>query len=169
MRASLFAVLALVLFVTVGAFADDTKVTLTDVHICCGKCADAIVAAGKASGATVTADKESKKVEIVAKDTATAQAAADAIVAAGFIGKSDNKDVVIKPAAVGEGKVTSLDLTTHNCCPKCTKAIDAAAKTAAGVTSTTAVAKEPKFSIKGDFDAAAAGKAMNDAGFQVSK
>ena len=167
MRAHVIAVLALA-FVSVGAFAD-TKVTLSDVHICCKSCADAIAAAVQPSGATATADKETKKVEIVAKDVATAQAAVDALSAAGFIGKSDNKDVVVKPAAVGDGKSKSLDLTTHNCCAKCTKAIDAAAKTAAGVTDVTATPKDPKITVKGDFEEKAAAKALNDAGFQVKK
>jgi len=167
MRAHVIAVLALS-FVCVGAFAD-TKVTLSDVHICCKSCVDAIVAAGKPSGATVTADKETKKVEIVAKDVATAQAAVDALSAAGFLGKSDNKDVVMKPMDVGSGKATSLDLTTHNCCAKCTKTIDAAAKSAAGVKEVAATPKDPKISVKGEFETKDAGKALNDAGFQVKK
>ena len=161
-------VLALVLFAMANVSAEE-KVTVSGVHLCCKSCVDAIEAAGKTSGATVTGDKETKTVVVVAKDKKEAQAALDAISAAGYYGTSDSKEIVMKPAAVGDGKSTGLEVTTHNCCAKCTKAIVADASSTAGVTGTEATPKDPKIKIQGSFETSAAVKSLNDGGFQLNK
>lgn len=166
MRFLALAVMALVCSVA-SISAAETKITLSDVHLCCQSCVKGVAAATKDTGATVTADMETKKVTIVGKDEKEAQAAVDALSTSGFYGKSDNKDIAMKPASVGEGKVKELAVTTHNCCPKCTKALNAVAKPE-GVTELAATPKDPAITIKGDFDAKAEGKAMNDAGFQLN-
>lgn len=167
MKALAFSILALVLSVA-SLSAAETKITLSGVHLCCKSCVKGVEEAAKASGATVTADMETKKVSIVAKDDKEAQAAVDAISAAGYYGASDNANVKMAPASVGDGKVKDLAVTTHNCCAKCTKAIDAAAKTAPGVTEVAATPKDNNITVKGEFDAKAEAKAMNDAGFQLN-
>lgn len=168
MRFLALAVMAVV-FSVASISAAEAKVTLSGVHLCCGSCVKGVAAATKDTGATVTADMETKKVVIVGKDEKEAKAAVDALSTAGFYGVSDNKDIAMKPAEPTEGKVKSMDFSTHNCCPKCTKAIDAVAKKAEGVTEVAATPKEPAVSVKGDFDAKAEAKVMNDAGFQVNK
>src|SRR6185295_2991863 len=108
--------------------------------------------------------------KITAKDAASAQKAVDALAAAGYHGKTDNAEIVMKDnSGAPEGKVTRLEITgIHNCCDACTEDIEKAVKGVAGVKSDTAKAKVTTFAVEGDFDAKAVVKALNDAGFHAT-
>jgi copper chaperone CopZ len=73
-----------------------TKVTLSDVHICCVTCQEAIEhAVLGVKGANVSVDRDTYSVAISANDDAVVQAAVNAVANAGFYGKSDNNKVAI--------------------------------------------------------------------------
>src|SRR6478672_8982621 len=90
--ASLFALTAF----SAAAAAADTTVTLSNVHLCCGKCITGAEAALKpVTGAKADISAPDKTITITAPDNATAQKAVDALTAAGYFGKSSND--AIKP------------------------------------------------------------------------
>ncbi|MBK8816898.1 MAG: hypothetical protein IPN42_15935 [Methylococcaceae bacterium] len=144
-----------------------TKVTLSDVHICCISCQEAIEhAVLGVKGANVNVDRDNNKVAISASDDSIAQAAMDAVANAGFYGKSDNDKVAIKAAAV-DGKSSNAEFSSfHNCCGGCSAALEDAVKSIAGVQTVT-VSKRSCL-VKGDFNVASVLKAINKAGFSAS-
>jgi copper chaperone CopZ len=161
--------LVLGLGIQVGNGAEVT-VKLTDMHICCGGCTNAIVKATKdLGGAKVAVDQDSEEVTITADDKEAAQKAVDAILGAGYHAKTDSKEVTITDdSGAKAGNVKRLTVSgAHNCCGACNVSIVGALKSVAGVTANTAKAKQPSFVVEGDFDAQAVVKALNDAGFHV--
>jgi len=153
-----------------GAAQAETTVKLTGMHICCGGCTKAIVAATKdLVGAKVAVDQDSEEVTITADSKEAAQKAVDAIIKAGYHGKTDSTDVkVADDSGAKAGNVKRLTVSgAHNCCGACTVAIKGALKEVSGVTADTCKAKQTSFVVEGDFDAQAVVKALNDVGFHV--
>jgi copper chaperone CopZ len=158
------------LLLAAGAARAETKVELTGVHLCCPNCvkaADAILS--KVDGVKGTCDRQAKTVTISAPDAKTAQKAVDALVAGGFHGQPDSKDVTIKDdSGAAKGKAKSVTVSgAHNCCPMCCKALKETVKKVDGVTGDTAMPKAKMFEVSGDFDVAELVKALNAAGFHV--
>ncbi len=152
-------------------FAGETTVVVSHVHLCCKSCVDGVTQALKdVADVKFVIEKDTEKVTLTAKDNASAQAAVDAMAGAGYQGSTDSKDVVMKDnSGAPEGKVKKLEVSNiHNCCGKCTTAIEKAIKSVPGVASTTAKPKITSFSVEGDFDAKAVVKALNDAGFHAT-
>jgi copper chaperone CopZ len=147
----------------------ETKVELKNVHLCCGACVKAVGNVLKKEGVQGKCDQKARTVTITAADDKAAQKAVDALAAAGFHGDTGSKSVAVKDdSGVKAGKVKSLTLTgIHNCCRLCCKTIKATVKKVEGVTEDDAEPKVNTFTVKGDFDAAALVKALNDAGFHV--
>jgi copper chaperone CopZ len=150
--ACLFAMGALL----VSARAADVTTKITDVHLCCKSCVTLAQksVADNVPGATAVADQESDTITVTGPDTATVQKAADALVKAGYFGKSSNADIKISTDTGATGNmVQTLDVSNvHLCCPKCAKAVTDALTAVPGVKSTTGVAKDAKtFQVKGDF------------------
>jgi copper chaperone CopZ len=148
----------------------EVTVKLTNMHICCGGCTKAIVAATKdLAGAKVEVDQDSEEVTIKAESKEAAQKAVDAIIGAGYHAKTDSADVKIADdSGAKAGNVKRLTVSgAHNCCGACNVAIKGALKGVSGVTADTAKPKQPSFVVEGDFDAQAVVKALNDAGFHV--
>jgi periplasmic mercuric ion binding protein len=153
-------------FLSYAAFAV-TKVTLSDVHICCVTCQEAIEhAALGVKGANVSVDRDTNKVSISASDDSIVQAALDAVANAGFYGKSDNDAVAMKPSAVDEKSSSAEFAGFHNCCGGCSSSLEEAVKSIAGVQTVT-VSKRSCL-VKGDFNVASVLKAINNAGFSAS-
>src|SRR5204863_1771721 len=100
-------------------------------------------------GVQATVEKENALVKLTAKDAASAQKAVDALAAAGYHGKTDNKEIAMKDnSGAPDGKVTKLELTgIHNCCDACTEDIDKAVKAVAGVKSDSAKEKVTTFNV----------------------
>jgi copper chaperone CopZ len=111
-------------------------------------------AVSKAKGVTAAVDKDAGTVTLTAADKAAAQGAADALVAAGYYGKSDSADMSLKDTSgAKDGKVSSLTVNdVHLCCDKCVKAVNAALGKVTGVTGNTAEKKATSFEVKGDFN-----------------
>lgn len=144
-----------------------TKVTLSDVHICCSTCQEAIEhAVLGVNGANVRVDRDAKTVAISASDDTVAQKALDAVAIAGFYGKSDNDKVGMK-AEASDGKLASAELVGfHNCCGGCSSSVEEAVKSVIGVKAAT-VSKRSCL-VKGDFNGVSVLKAINNAGFSAS-
>jgi len=151
----------------------ETKLEVKGVHICCPMCEKAIGKILGDAGVKGTCSKDTKTVSITADDAAGAQKALDGLAAAGFHGDTGNKLLAIRDDSgtlanpkKPPPKVTSLTIKgVHNCCAGCTKGIKAALAKAEGYESDDLKDKETKVTVKGNFDAAAVIKALNDGGY----
>lgn len=147
--------------------AADVSVKLTDVHLCCQSCVKGVKkAVTKVDGVAVEADREASIVTVTGPDAATVQKGVDAIVAAGYFGKSSDPAFTIA-AATGakDQKVQSLELQgVHLCCPKCVTAVNKAVGGVEGVKGTTAVKNAKTFTVTGDFNDKQVFEALQKAG-----
>lgn len=145
---------AIALALTVSSRAAEVSTKLSNVHLCCKSCVKGVEkAVADVKGATVAADQDSETVTITGADKATVQKAADALVAAGYYGKSSNPDirVVSRTGAKGD-KVQTLKLEkVHLCCGKCVSTVDKALKDVPGVKEHTAKKNAESFEVTGDF------------------
>jgi copper chaperone CopZ len=164
---SLLGVLGLMLLVR-GAAAE-TKVTISDTHLCCGQCLRAVDATLKdMPGVKQTSSQQAKTIEITADNDEAAQKAIDALATAGFYGKLNNDKLKFKPVQAADATVEKLELTgIHNCCGQCTNAIKKAVTEVSGVTGTDIKNRETSFAVEGKFKAGEVVKALLDAGFYV--
>jgi copper chaperone CopZ len=138
-----------------GLTANAATVTITDVHICCGGCVKGVAAAeADITGLTATADEDASTVTLTANDTATLQKGADALVAAGYFGKSSDPSIKIDADTGAKNqKVPSITIEhLHLCCGKCVKAVNEALATVPGVTGNTAAKGARSFEVTGDFN-----------------
>jgi copper chaperone CopZ len=170
MKFPLSLAVAVALALLAGSAFAETKVTLSKTHLCCGQCVKAVEKVLETAKVKGTASQEESKVEFTAADDKAAQKVLDDLAAAGFHGVSSSQEIKIKDdSGVKEGKVKSLTLKgIHNCCGSCNNSIKKAVKTVAGVASEDAKPRSSTLTVKGDFDAAALVKALNDAGFHVT-
>jgi copper chaperone CopZ len=150
--------------------ADDkavSKVTLTDMHICCKSCQTAIEkAVANVPEAKCKVDTGSESTVITANNNQSLQKAVDEILKAGFAGKADNKDIKIAPIKVSDEKVAKLEIEhVHNCCSKCTDTLKDVLKDVKGVKSSTLANKKTSFVVEGDFAPSDVVKALVKAGF----
>jgi copper chaperone CopZ len=147
---ALFALLALAPLTR----AAEVSVTITNVHLCCGKCvkaADKTVAS--IDGAASVSDQTNRTVVITAPDTATAQKAVDALIKAGFYGGCSDEGIKmsVETGAKGE-KVQTLKVKgVHLCCPSCVKITKKVLATVPGVTGDTVAKGAETFEVTGDF------------------
>jgi periplasmic mercuric ion binding protein len=156
------------LFTATTAWAE-TKVTISETHLCCGQCLKAVDATLKdMPGVTFKSDQGAKTIAITAESDAAAQKAIDALAAEGFYGKLDNDKLKYKPVATGKEAVEKLELSgIHNCCGACTTSIKKAVTSVSGVSGTNIKAKDTTFAVEGKFNPGDVVKALLDAGFYV--
>ena len=148
----------------------ETKVEVTNVHLCCPACVKGVSTALKGiEGVTGVCDQKGKTLTITAADDAAAQKGIEALAAAGYHGKLETKAVYFpRDSGATKGKVSSLTLTgVHNCCGACSKAIKTAVKKVTGVTGDTAKPKGGTFEVTGDYEATDLIRALHEAGFHV--
>jgi periplasmic mercuric ion binding protein len=168
----LFAFLTGVVVLTApGASYAETKVEVKQLHMCCQGCADEVEEIlKKVEGVSgVAAERKTRTAQFVATDAKVAQAALDALAAAGFHGVANDKTLAFKDdSGVTAGNVNSLTVTGfHNSCPGCVKSFRVALKKVPGVTGDDCKSKVTTCTVKGNFDAAALIKALNEEGFHV--
>jgi copper chaperone CopZ len=140
----------------VSARAADVTTKITDVHLCCQACVTGAQKAvtDNAPGVKAVADQAGETITLTGPDVPAVQKAADALVKAGYFGKSSNADIKIISNTGAKGQqVQSLDVSNvHICCPKCAKAVTDAVAAVPGVKATTGVVKNAKsFQVTGDF------------------
>ena len=131
------------------------SVKISAVHLCCGSCVKGVEkAVGEVAGATVAVDQDTETVTLTAAATATVQKAADALVAAGYFGKSSDASVKMDATTGVKGeKVQTLKIKyVHLCCGKCVKAVNEALGTVGGVKANTAAKGVATFEVTGDFN-----------------
>jgi copper chaperone CopZ len=152
---SILASTILALTLVASAQAAESSVKLTDVHLCCQSCVKGVdKAVAKVEGAKATSDMDEKTVSLTAPDNATLQKAVDALVAAGYYGKSSDPaikltaDTGAKDQKVQSAKVEDV----HLCCGSCVKAVNKALAAVPGVTGNTAAKGVTSFTISGDFN-----------------
>ncbi|HCN76407.1 MAG TPA: hypothetical protein DIT13_04325 [Verrucomicrobiales bacterium] len=156
--------LALLLSLSLSTLAPAaTTVTLEGVHNCCRSCANGIVkAAAGIKDVEVTA--EGSTITITAKTKTSAKKAVEAIMEAGYFGKSSEESFTSAPKAdktLKEATVTGV----HLCCQKCVDAMSKAVKAVSGVQEAEIANKATSFTVKGEFSSQALLAAMNQAGF----
>jgi copper chaperone CopZ len=151
---SLFLSLVAVLALAPVTRADDVKVTLSKVHLCCDKCVNAAnKVVSKVDGVTAVPDKTARTIALTAADTPTLQKAVDALVKAGFFGESSDASIKVNSDTGAKGeKVQTLKVQgVHLCCPSCVKAVNKALADVPGYTSNDATKGAESFEVKGDF------------------
>jgi len=145
--------LSVALLVSASATASQAKIT--DVHLCCKSCVSGVqTAIEKVPGAKAEVDQDAGTVTLSGPDDGTVQKAADALIAAGYFGKSSDSKLILdaKNGAKGQ-KVQSLKIEgVHLCCGKCVKAVDHAVKSVPGVKEQTAAKGAKSFEVTGDFN-----------------
>ena len=148
-------ILALIATGALATFASaETSAKISGVHLCCAGCVKgAEKAVAKVSGVTAAVDKDAGTVTLTGADKAAVQKAADALVAAGYFGKSESSDIALKDSSgAKDGKVTTMTVgDVHLCCDKCANAAKKALSKVKGVTGDTAEKKVTSFEVKGDF------------------
>src|SRR5262245_19296638 len=150
-----------------SAQAADTNVKLSDVHLCCNACVKGVdKALAKVTGATAQSDKDVGTVTITAPDKATAQKAVDALVAAGYFGKSSDPAIKVSAdSGAKDGKVQSVKVSgVHLCCKQCVTSVNEALAKVTGVKENTAAKGVETFEVTGDFNAKEVFAALNKAG-----
>jgi len=170
---NILASICLTIALALSARAAEVSTTLSDVHLCCQSCVKGVqAAAAKVEGVTVDADREARTVKLTGPDTATVQKAVDAIVAAGYFGKSSDAGIKVNAETGAKGqRVQSLEVEgMHLCCPKCVKALNAALEPVPGVKGNTATKGAKSFTVTGDFNDQDVVNALQKAGLtgQVS-
>ena len=147
------------------AHADEVK--LTNVHLCCGSCVKGVEkVVAKVKGVTATADQTTSTVTISSSSKAALQQTVDALVTAGYYGKSSDSSIkVAANTGAQDGKVQSLKVEgVHLCCGKCVTAVQGALGKVPGVKANTAEKNVKSFEVTGDFSAKAVFDALNEAG-----
>lgn len=135
--------------------AGEVSAKLTDVHLCCPSCVKGVKKAVEGvPGATASANQDEGTVTLTGPDTATVQKAADALVAAGYYGKSGDPAIKLNAETGAKDKnVKALEVeNVHLCCGKCVKAVNTALGDVKGVTGNTATKGAKSFTINGDFN-----------------
>ena len=147
--------LVITLGLSISAQAADATTKVSGVHLCCKGCVSGVEkAVSTVPGAKAEADQENGTVTLTGPDTATVQKAADAMVKAGYFGKSSDSAIKLNAETGAKNtKVKSMRVeNVHLCCGKCVKAVDKAVKSVDGVKEQDAVKGAKSFEVTGDFN-----------------
>jgi copper chaperone CopZ len=141
------------LALTFSVRAAETSAKISNVHLCCQSCVKGVdKAVADVKGVTATCDKDAETVTLTGPDKASVQKAADALLAAGYYGKSSDLKLASNSGASGK-KVQTLKVEgVHLCCGKCVTAVDKAVKSVSGVKEQTAKKGAESFEVTGDFN-----------------
>ena len=89
----------------VSAQAADVSTTISDVHLCCESCVKGVTkAVAKVHGVKADSDMDAETITLKGSDTASVQKAADALIAAGYFGKSSNPNIKMVADSGATGK-----------------------------------------------------------------
>ena len=158
---------AATLALTVAVASAETKVKLSNVHLCCKSCVTGVEKAlAKSEGVKADIDKDAGTVTLTGADKGAVQKAIGAMVRGGYYGTSEDASVKLPGAGkLPEGKVKSLKVDgVHLCCGKCVTAVEKAVLSVSGVKAHTAEKNAKSFEVTGDFSAKEVFTALNKAG-----
>ncbi|MCB1237666.1 MAG: hypothetical protein KDM91_21555 [Verrucomicrobiae bacterium] len=143
------------------------EIELHKMHLCCSSCENGVKSAARSvEGVSVDVDKKESFATIKAPNKAAAQAAIDAIAAAGYWGESDSHEADFKAKGAGGPNVKSMTVSNvHLCCKGCVEAVDKALQKVEGFEEHTAKNKAESFEVKGDFSPAEVVRYLRQAGF----
>ena len=161
------AAVAIALALALSAWAAEVSTKISDVHLCCQSCVKGVKkAVAEIKGVKADVDQDAKTVTLSGSDKAAVQKAADALVAAGYFGKSSNAEIKMATNTGAKGtKVQTLKLEgVHLCCGKCVTAVDKAVKSISGVKEHTATKNAESFEVTGDFNGKEVFDALQKAG-----
>jgi len=153
MKKSLAAIV-FALTASLSAWAADVSTKISDVHLCCQACVKGVKkAVAEVRGVTADVDQDAETVTLSGPTKASVQKAADALVSAGYFGKSSDAGIKLTPDTGATGKkVKSLKVEgVHLCCGQCVSAVDKAVKSVSGVKEHTAVKNAKSFEVTGNF------------------
>jgi copper chaperone CopZ len=145
----------------------ETTAKITEVHLCCPSCVKGVEkAVADVKDVTVAVDKDTETVTLTGPDKAAVQKGANALMAAGYFGKSSDTDIkMASHTGAKDKKVETLKLEgVHLCCGKCVTAVDKAVKSVAGVKAHTATKNAESFEVTGDFNDKQVFQALQKAG-----
>ena len=147
--------------------AAESKVTIEKTHLCCNACVKgAEKAVTSVAGAAAKCDRDAGTVTITASDAATAQKAVDALATAGYYGKATGAEIKDDSGAKAGNVKAATVSGFHNCCKKCTTAINETIAKVPGAKGEVD-AKATTVKVSGDFDAKKLVETFNEAGFHV--
>ena len=158
---------AIALALSLSARPAEVSTKISDVHLCCQACVKGVKkAVVDIKDVKADVDQDAETVTLTGSDQAAVQKAADALVAAGFFGKSSDASIKLVADTGAKGsKVQSLKLEgVHLCCGKCVSAVDKAVKAVPGVKEHTAVKNAKSFEVTGDFNDKEVVEALQKAG-----
>lgn len=154
----------------------EVTVTLSGVHLCCGKCVDTVEALNGSKQmrfypeTEFKADKKDKTITIDAPSGKAAIFALEVLFKAGFCGESDHPVLTVPALKERDFKVSTMSLRDlHLCCDTCVNDLVDAVKTVEGVQEVTAEKGQTSVMIKGEnIVASDVEKAARNAGFGTS-
>lgn len=150
----LLAAIVIAMAVSLPARSADLSAKISDVHLCCQACVKGVnKAVAEIKGVKADVDQDAETVTL-AGDEVAVQKAADALVAAGYFGKSSDAGIKLSTDTGATGKkVQTLKLAgVHLCCGKCVSTVDKAVKSVSGVKEHTAKKNAESFEVTGDFN-----------------
>jgi copper chaperone CopZ len=150
-----------------SAQAAEVSTKLTDVHLCCQSCVKAVAAAtAKIEGLTAVADLDEETVTLTAADSATLQKGVDALVVAGYFGKSSDPSIKVNAdTGAKDQRVQSITIKgLHLCCGKCVKSVNETLSKVEGLKENTAAKGVQSFTVTGDFNEKEVMTALQHAG-----
>jgi copper chaperone CopZ len=165
MKVAILSVLAAAT-ITLSAAAEKSA-KITGVHLCCKSCVTGVEKAlDKVPGAKADIDSANSTIVLTAPNTAALQKAADALVDAGYFGKSEDPAIKLNASTGAKNQeVKSLKLeNVHLCCNKCVKAAQKAIHSVPGVKEDTCAKNATSFDVKGDFNDQAVFTALQNEG-----
>jgi copper chaperone CopZ len=145
----------IVFALALSAQAAELSTKISDVHLCCQGCVKGVQKAlADIKSVTVSADKDAGTVTLTGPNKAAVQKAADALMAAGYFGKSSDAAIKMATDTGAKGKkVQALKIEgVHLCCGKCVSTVDKAVKSVSGVEEQTAKKNAESFEVTGDFN-----------------
>jgi copper chaperone CopZ len=145
----------------------EVSVQLNDVHLCCASCVKGVdKAVAPVNGVSAKCDRDTQSVTLTAPDKASAQKAVNALVAAGYYGKTSDSGIKLNAkTGASDAKVSSLAVSgVHLCCNKCVTAVKDALGNVPGVTGNTAKKDAKTFDVTGNFKPTDVFNALHDAG-----
>jgi copper chaperone CopZ len=164
---TLLAMVIALFAMTLSAAAAETTVTLSEVHLCCNSCVKGVnTALAPVTGVKAVCDQDASTVVLTASDKETAQKAVNALVAAGYFGKSSDSAIKVEnPTGAPDGKVQTLEVTgVHLCCGSCITTVKEVLAKVDGASSSNLKARAKTFTVTGDFDAKKLFEELNRAG-----